>query len=190
MEGAETWQRAHSAANRWLGRYSDTWTRQNREDLAQEAAIAAWQWVGELERPERFRAAVNTIAMRVRGRALRERRRREQVMTFLAAGSATVEEREPHVQVVGRRVPVWRVRPWLLWALDRLGPLDRRMLLEFHEGFCCAELAERFRRSLACVKTRIHRARRRVREEVEATARKAFGIDLVQSPKRNEGVQR
>jgi RNA polymerase sigma factor (sigma-70 family) len=177
MEGAETWQRAHSAANRWLGRYSDTWTRQNREDLAQETMIAAWQWAGDLAHPERFGAAVNTIAIRVRGRALRERRRHEEVLSDLGTRAGEPEARENHFVVAGRRVPAWRVRPWLVWALDRLRPLDRRLLLAFHEGFCCAELAERFRQSLACVKTRIHRARRRVREAIEETARIAFGLD-------------
>jgi DNA-directed RNA polymerase specialized sigma24 family protein len=58
----------------------------------------------------------------------------------------------------------------------RLKPLDRELLLGFYEGFCCAELAERFDRSPTCVKTRLHRARRRIQREVEACARTAGSL--------------
>ena len=47
----------------------------------------------------------------------------------------------------------------------------------FHEGFCCAELALRFGRSEDCVKTRIHRARRRVRSVYEDLVRLSGDLD-------------
>ena len=79
--------------------------------------------------------------------------------------------------IAGRRVPLHRARAFLQEALAELLPIDRQLLLGLHEGFCCAELAERFRRSESCVKTRIHRARRRVRIAMETCVRAAGSLE-------------
>ncbi len=180
MEGNEDlWQRAHTEAKNWLRRYPDAWTRSHQEDLVQEASIAAWRWSHDLKHRERFWAAVQTIAMRIRGRAMREPKHVCVSQALVAA--ATTDSKEPaerYYLIAGRRVPTPSARPWLQGALRRLKVIDRQLLLGFYEGFCCAELAERFRRSKACVKTRIHRARRRVQREVEACARTAGGFDI------------
>ncbi len=179
MERSEDlWQRAHTEAKNWLRRYHDAWTRNHRDDLVQEAAIAAWRWADGARHRERFWAAVHTITRRLRGRGLKAPTIEHASPAFVEeAAAAEPEIGECHYLIAGRRVPAHCVRPWLHEALQRLGTIDRQLLLGFYEGFCCAELAERFRRSRACVKTRIHRARRRIQKEVEACVRTADGFD-------------
>lgn len=176
----ELWARAHRQAEGYLRRCTDTWTKNHCEDLVQEAAIAAWQWAQEAQHPQRFWAAVRTIAMRVRNRVQLHSKQRRLAQYEAAAARLEVHDdllEDRHYVIAGRRVPVDRAGPCLRRALHRLGPLDRQLLLGFHEGFCCAELAARFRRSEPCVKTRIHRARRRVQRDVEACVRTADDLD-------------
>jgi RNA polymerase sigma factor (sigma-70 family) len=174
----ELWQQAHTQARRWLRRFPDVWTRENRDDLAQEASIAAWRWAKGVRHRERFWSAVQTITSRIRSRARRNDRRLV-VQQGLADDAPAVDRGadERHWSVAGRRVPEHRLRPWLRAALARLRPIDRQLLALFYEGFCCAELAERLRRSEACIKTRLHRARRRIQRQVEASARAAGGLE-------------
>jgi RNA polymerase sigma factor (sigma-70 family) len=174
----DLWRLAHTQAKTWLRRCPDSWTRNHQDDLIQEASLAAWQWAAEVRHRERFWAAVHTIAARIRGRAKREPTRVH--VSHALVATATAREPEPgdrHYRIAGRRVSQQRAAPWLRAALGRLQPLDRELLLGFYEGFCCAELAERFARSATCVKTRLHRARRRIQREVEACARTAGGLD-------------
>jgi DNA-directed RNA polymerase specialized sigma24 family protein len=177
MEGEALWLRAHFEAHNCLRRFHDTWTREHRDDLAQEAAVAAWRWASSLRHHERYWAAVHTIALRTRARWLRMRRPPECDSALLAVACIDPHAPERMFVVGGRRVAASRLRPWVREALQRLKPLDRGLLLGFYEGVGCSELAERFRRSRACVKTRIHRARRRVQKDVETTARTAVGLD-------------
>ncbi len=179
MERSEDlWTRAHHHAHGFLRRFSDAWTRSHRDDLVQESALAAWQWAKGSHDPARFWAAVRTIARRIRCRALGNVERRLEAQQ--AGTEQRVEERDDDREywISGRRVSLQWVRPCLQRALERLPLLDRHLLLGFHEGFCCAELSIRFRRSPACVKTRIHRARRAVQKEIEASVRAADDLDV------------
>jgi RNA polymerase sigma factor (sigma-70 family) len=174
----ELWRRAHTEAITWARRFPDAWTRNHQDDLAQEASLAAWQWAGEARHRERFWAAVHTIAARIRGRARRSPTRVHVSQALVVAAVARdAAPAERHYHIAGLRVAQQRAAPWLQAALARLKPIDRELLLAFYEGFCCAELAERFQRSPTCVKTRLHRARRRIRREVEAHARTAGSLD-------------
>lgn len=177
----ELWTRAHRQAEGYLRRYTDPWTKNHCEDLVQEAAIAAWRWAQEARHPQRFWAAVRTISTRIRSRTLRSSRQQRSAQDVVAAAhfddGDDVPPDDRHYMVAGRFVSVERVGPCLRRALQRLGTLDRQLLLGFHEGFCCAELAARFCRTEPCVKTRIHRARRRVQRDVEACVRTADDLD-------------
>ena len=176
--GEDVWMLACSQAQGFLRRFGDDWTRSHREDLVQETAIAAWKWSEGVHDPARFWAAVRTIARRVRCRALTDAHRDRAAKQALKTARGDAREESERYYVIGdRRVPSHRVRPCMQRALDRLRPLDRQLLLGFHEGFCCAELSVRCARSEQCVKTRIHRARRRVQMEVEACVRAAGGLD-------------
>ncbi|HEU4419365.1 MAG TPA: RNA polymerase sigma factor [Planctomycetota bacterium] len=176
MESEDLWTRAHNQAQNFLRRFSDAWTRSHRDDLVQEAAIAAWKWAGRSQDPRRFWAAVRTIARRIRYRALEHAQRRLDAQVAAERRSHECDD-DCGYWIAGRRVPLRWVRPCLRRALQQLPALDRQLLLSFHEGFCCAELAARSRRSLECVKTRIHRARRRVQRVIEASVREADDLD-------------
>ncbi|MFY9341954.1 MAG: sigma factor-like helix-turn-helix DNA-binding protein [Planctomycetota bacterium] len=177
MDSEDFWRRAHRDARRWLHRYRDRWTLAHCDDLAQEASVAAWQWVRDGRSCRRFWALVHTITSRTRGHALRAARRSCEEGRLVDTEAPPVEAPERWYPIAGCRRPATRGRPWLLAALDDLAAFDRKLLLEFYEGFSCAELAERFRRSLACVKTRLHRARQRVQKKVEEYASKARDLD-------------
>ncbi|MCK5944109.1 MAG: hypothetical protein KAI24_19140 [Planctomycetes bacterium] len=183
MGGTEQrWVQMVAVARRFLRRYRDATTRHLREDLAQEAAMLAWQWADRIADESRLEAAVRTIARRLRARTLRARVRRGRLQ-FVPFGEADVDDPvartpdERSLRIGARAVPVG-------WAVGRLGrvlrclsELDQRLLLGFHEGFCCAELASRFGRTEDCVKTRIHRARRRVQHLFEGMVREAGPLD-------------
>jgi RNA polymerase sigma factor (sigma-70 family) len=166
MEPTEQlWGLAQRSAKHFLRRYDDPLTRRERADLVQECATTAWRWAANATEPQRFPAAVRTIAKRARYRMLAtEHRRREMHQEAMRRR----EETPPSFRVRNRVVP----GTWLLAQLQQvvadLAPLDRHLLLGNHEGFCVAELAERYGTSLPRAKTRLHRARRRVRRELEA----------------------
>ena len=64
----------------------------------------------------------------------------------------------------------WALRR-LAHALDHLRSIDRQLLLAFGEGFCTKEIAARYGMSVHNVKVRAHRARRRMRRELEDAVR-------------------
>ncbi len=173
------WRSVRGHARGYLRRFADPWTRSNCDDLVQETAVTAWRWAGELQDPRCLWGAVRTIARRVRGRALvdlqREQRARQ---VFVALRGETDAPVERCYRISGSRVPLQCLLPCVERALLRLQPEDRQLLLDFHAGFCCAELSARSDRSIAAVKTRIHRARRRVRKEIEACVRAADDLDV------------
>ncbi|MBX3465022.1 MAG: sigma-70 family RNA polymerase sigma factor [Planctomycetes bacterium] len=178
MAGDEhTWWLAGTHARSYLRRFPDAWTRNHSEDLAQEVALTAWQWGAVLREPRCLWGAVRTIARRLRSRALVDTLREQRARESIAAVRDRAEDESAH-WVAGHRVPLHRLLPCVERALARLGPTDRRLLLDFHAGFCCTELSLRSALSESAVKTRIHRARRRVRREIEACVRAADDLDF------------
>jgi RNA polymerase sigma factor (sigma-70 family) len=174
----ELWRRAHTEAKTWVRRFPDAWTRNHQDDLVQETSLAAWQWAGEVRHRERFWAAVHTIGSRIRSRAKRAPTRVHVSQALVVAAAACDREAtERHYHIAGQRVSQQRATPWLRAALARLKPIDRELLLAFYEGLGCVELAARYRRTPTCIKTRLHRARRRIQKEVEARARTAGSLD-------------
>lgn len=172
----DAWRQACVQARGFLRRYSDAWTREHRDDVVQEAALAAWRW-SQNGGVTRVGAAMRTIARRVRCRALLGTRRLLIAQAALSRTTATRCDDEPRFRVAGARVPFSWLVPHLRRALGGLSALDRQLLLSFHEGFCCAELALRFDSTEQRIKTRIHRARRRIRSELEARVRVADDLE-------------
>jgi len=132
--------------------------------------------------------AVRTIARRVRGRALFDLQRELRARQAFAAAREANAGTQRCYRVGDRRVSLQELLPCVERALRRLRPSDRLLLLDYHAGFCCAELSARCGRSETAVKTRIHRARRRVQKLIEACVRDADDLD--QSVDHNEGEQR
>lgn len=158
-------------ASSFLRRWCDDVTRREREDLAQDAAVAAWLRNPRQRDPTRLPALVRTISRRLRNRALELARRGAVVAD---GGLADWPEAECEgggcLRVGGRLVPV----EWLLGRLPDcigvLSPLNRRLLLGFYEGFSCSELSERFGLGREAVKVRLHRSRAVLRRRLEAEA--------------------
>lgn len=182
VEDDERWRHAVGVARSYLMRFRDASTRALRDEIAQESAVLAWQWAAQLLDSTRFDAAVRTITRRQRLRTLRGSVGAGGVR-FVPLGEEDATEpaaktREPSFLRIGAcRVP----RGWAVGrlgrVLGRLSGLDQQLLRGFHEGFCCAELASRFGRSEACVKTRLHRARRRVQQLYEELVHEAGELD-------------
>lgn len=164
-------RQALRTAEVFLSRWRDSLTVEVREDLAQEAAIIAWQRYRAMRNPAVLPALVRTISRRLRFRALAARRRRPSVRLDAERDAAQLCDRpadSERLEVAGVMMPT-------TWLLDRLEAvlgfetqLNAAILMAYYEGFSCAELAERYEMSEQCVKVRIHRSRRRVRRHFEA----------------------
>lgn len=178
----DTWQAARDVAHSYLRRFGDPWTVRERDDLAQESVLLAWQWADAAREPHRVVAAARTIARRLRGRGLEGRPRRSvravpvgaEVDSFVSGPAAA----PPDFRIAGRRVEADWLLPRLTRELARLRPIDRQLLLLGTEGLCTAELAVRFGCSREVVRARTHRARRRVQRAIEDEVRAADPLDL------------
>jgi len=189
----DKWSRAWRYARTFLGNYRDERTASLREDIAQEAVVHAWRWRRCPADGGRLREAMRTIARRHRLRSLATDQGPSGVtlVSFEADGVDEPEARaanaaEQQLRIAGRRVPIGWARVRLRGVMAGFSTLDRRLLLGFHEGFCCAELAQRFGRSPACVKSRLHRARRRLRNELEGLVRVATSFEVPETTEENE----
>ena len=171
----ELWGRAQAHARRFLRRFDDTFTRAECEDLVQESSLAAWRWAAAVREPERFAAAVRTIARRKRYRALREHHRRREESAARSQPVSTAPATE--FVVAGRRVPHDWLMPRIAAALRRLRPVDRRILRSQQEGFYSTEIAARLGLTEEVVKVRLHRARRRLRRQIESAVKVAGAFD-------------
>jgi RNA polymerase sigma factor (sigma-70 family) len=154
--------------------YRDKFSHAEREDLAQEAAMAFWLF-GERHQHERPAfAALRTIVKRTRWRAI-GRNSREALLVAEHAPCVYPEiEGERFLKLEGGRVP-------MSWLIDRLrvemaamGEPCRRILHAFYqEGESCKEIAQRLGISQSVVKTRLHRSRVHLRKALEVHARAA-----------------
>ncbi len=177
----ETWRAARDLAHSCLRRFGDAWTVRERDDLAQESLMLAWQWAGRACEPHRAKAAVRTIASRLRIRGLHRRPRNRVDITPIGGALELVVAAPPDARtfvIAGRRVTAEWLLPRLQRELTRLRPIDRELLLAGNEGVGSAELARRFDRSVAVVRTRAYRARRRVQRAIENEVRAADALDL------------
>ena len=182
MVGSHRWESVIRQARLVIRRYRDGRTRDLQDDMVQESAVLAWQWSDKLCDPSRLDAAVRTITRRQRSRSLMAARKRGW-LSYVAIGEPGVHEptscheEEATLTIDGRAVSVSWARHHLSRALGRLSGLDKQLLMGFYEGFCCAELASRYGRTEDCVKTRLHRARQRIRVVYEGLVRSSSGVD-------------
>jgi RNA polymerase sigma factor (sigma-70 family) len=172
------WARAQAHARRFLYRFEDSFTRAEREDLVQESTVAAWQWVDAVREPSRLPAAVRTIARRKRYQALREHYRRRHGAAVSVSCPASSRPDSWYL-VAGRRVSHDWLLPRLRMALCGLSSKDRCILMAQQEGFCCAEIADRLDLEEQTVKVRMHRAKRRLRKEIERAVRMTGALEVL-----------
>ena len=177
-EQLHMWGRALRESRAFLRRWSDAFTRDARDDLAQEAAFTALQLADRQRDPRSFSAFVRTISRRTRSRALKLVRREDSCVGEGEVGEWPAPEPAgaADFMVAGRWVP----RQWLLARLEAtlcaLSPTNRLLLRSFYEGFSCSELGERFGISVDAVKVRLHRSRGVLRRRLECAVRAADGF--------------
>lgn len=162
-------------ARRFLHRWRDAVTRSERDDLAQDVALAAMQYSAQVRDRACFPAIVRTISRRLRWRVL-ERVRGKGALRFTDEAEALdlCELTDcDGVRMHGEFVPMSWMLEQLDSVLDSVGRVNRQLLLGFHDGLGCAELSQRFDLTEDTVKVRLFRSRLRLREEFEGRARAA-----------------
>jgi RNA polymerase sigma-70 factor (ECF subfamily) len=128
--------------------------RVTAEDLAQEALLQAYRSLEQLRDPSRFRPWLSRIAVNLCRMHLRQQAGRPEVLptSDMAASSETEQGETP--------LP-------LREALTNVDATARRLLsLVYVEGLSHQELAEVLSLSASAVKSRLHRARERLRKEM------------------------
>jgi RNA polymerase sigma-70 factor (ECF subfamily) len=136
-------------------------SREDAEDVAQEAAVRAYRAFQSLRDRESFRAWIARIAWRIaldRRRSDRRRQPREQAVAEDAAHGRTVEDIAASRQVEER---VWR-------AVDDL-PENLRVVVVLGaiEGHGLGDVAGLLGVPVGTVKSRLHQARQRLLEKLK-----------------------
>jgi RNA polymerase sigma factor (sigma-70 family) len=147
---------------------------EDAEDVMQDALLKTYRYVSDIERPDAFRA---WLFRTVRNACLIKRRRHVGEPSRLESLDSPPEARAgtpaPSIDVADRakRPDEAAINTWLgrrlREALATLAPADRMIvLLREMEGLSTREVADVTRMSEANVKTRLHRARTRLRDEL------------------------
>ena len=128
--------------------------RHAAQDAAQEALVQALRGIAQLRHPERFRAWLSRIAVNVCRMHLRR-------VPSAAAGPLGPAQAGPPGEA-SQEAPLGVEE-----ALSRISPVQRRILRLFYaEGLSHAEVGDALALSPAAVKSRLHRARERLRKEM------------------------
>jgi RNA polymerase sigma-70 factor (ECF subfamily) len=164
---------AIAVADSFLSRWKDRFTRNLRDDLAQEAAVEVWRCRERVRHPARLDAFVRTVSRRLRCRAMREQAREAVRLHDRSVWDRVSADDRRSVLRIGSE---WRdarsMLEFLEQAMARLSTLNRQLLRGFYEGFSCSELAERYGIPESSVKVRLYRSRRRLRTDFAA---RSFG---------------
>lgn len=137
------------------------WSPSEAEDVLQEALIKAMERFDDLREPERFRSWLFTIITRT----FHDMLRKPWWKRTLSLEEASFDEPMPNVYDRSGQVEAGLI---LMKALPVLSDEERELLLLFElGGFGVAELVDmRGYRSASAVKSKLHRARHRLREAI------------------------
>jgi RNA polymerase sigma-70 factor (ECF subfamily) len=126
-------------------------------DVVAETFLVAWRRLEDVPPGEQARLWLYGVARRTLANQRRGERRRERLGERLRADLPTALAGSPELQ-----------GPDALAALERLGPEDREVLrLSAWEELSPSELAAVLGISAVAARSRLHRARRRLRRELE-----------------------
>lgn len=135
------------------------------DDVLQETLLAVLRNLGRYRGDASFTTWVYTVARTHHGRSIRtdqrHRARADRLATFLVSVPGTSEDQDD-------ALAAGELRERVRCALDSLSPLDRAVL-ESRDFLGCsaAETARELSLTIPAVKTRLHRARSRVRALLE-----------------------
>lgn len=159
---------ALTAAETFLGRWDDGFTRSNRDEISQEAVLESLSRWDELRDKRKFHGYVRTIARRQRAMALREHFRHRMLSIDsdwrLREMPAEPSDEERRYRMADGVVSRGQLSHALPAAIGKLKQLNANLLMGYYEGFTLVELAARYELTLCNVKMRVHRARRRVKQ--------------------------
>lgn len=135
------------------------------QELAQEVLVKAMQKIDQLEVPAAFGGWLRSITVRM---AINRKVRRAPLIAIEPATlEATCTETDTPLDAALARERAAEVRG----GLARLGELDRTTLEAFYfRGESLAEMAKSFRAPVGTIKRRLHVARKRLAEHLEAAA--------------------
>lgn len=144
---------------RRLGNHSEA------QELAQEVLVKAMQKIGQLHVPAAFGGWLRSITVRM---AINRRvRRAPLISTEPQTLEATCTDSTTPLDVALTNERAAEVRG----GLARLGELDRHTLEAFYfRGQSLAEMSKSFAAPVGTIKRRLHVARKRLAEHLEATA--------------------
>jgi RNA polymerase sigma-70 factor, ECF subfamily len=146
-------------ALRRLGDHSEA------QELAQEVLVKAMQKIGQLEVPAAFGGWLRSITVRMA--INRKVRRAPLIATEPHTLEATITESSTPLDAALANERAAEVRG----GLARLGELDRHTLEAFYfRGESLAEMAKSFRAPVGTIKRRLHVARKRLAEHLEAAS--------------------
>jgi RNA polymerase sigma factor (sigma-70 family) len=169
----DRWRNGDNSAGEMLfGRHFDsifgffeTKCEADADELTQATFLACLRARDQFRKESSFRTYLFTIARNELYRVLRERQRRDAKLDFQVSSIAEL------ISTPGTRIGRNQEHRQLVEALRRL-PVEQQTLLELHywEELDIAALAEIFEAPAATIRTRLHRARKALRELVENTA--------------------
>jgi RNA polymerase sigma-70 factor (ECF subfamily) len=145
--------------------FFETKCASDADELTQATFLACLRARDQFRGDSSFRTYLFTIARNELFRVLRTRQRRDAKLDFELSSIADL------VSTPGTRLARNQEHRALIDALQHL-PVEQQTLLELHywEDLEIAELAKIFDAPAATIRTRLHRARKALREQVESTA--------------------
>jgi RNA polymerase sigma factor (sigma-70 family) len=145
--------------------FFETKCEADADELTQATFLACLRAKDQFRRESSFRTYLFTIARNELYRVLRNRQRRDAKLDFQLSSIAEL------VSTPGTRMARNQEHRRLIETLQHL-PVEQQTLLELHywEEMDIAQLAEIFDSPQATIRTRLHRARKALRERMEGSA--------------------
>lgn len=132
-------------------------------ELTQEVFLHVMKRIGQLREPERFAGWLRQVAARMAINRATRRIPPASIEDEILEGAGATHD-DPLDALIARE------RASRLWeALEELKPLDREALVAFYiQGQSLVEIAESLDVPIGTVKRRLHTARKRLKEELQA----------------------
>jgi len=147
----------HKPLIRFLFRF--THSVENIQEIANDTLLVVWQKAGDFEGKSKVSTWIMGIAVR---RALKrmEKERRFEAISDEDLWQEAIYARDD--------IARWNLQQTLEWALTNL-PREQSATIElaYFHGFTCEEIAEVFNCPVSTTKTRLHYARKRLRQLFE-----------------------
>lgn len=151
---AELYDHFYSALIRFVYRY--TQSAENIEEIVNDTMLVVWQKADTFQGKSRVSTWIMGIAMR---RALKQVEKDSRWQALTARDEQITDWVSPD------HIADFTVKQALDWAMSSLSPEHSTTIeLSYYYGFTCEEIADIFDCPVSTTKTRLHYARKRLRE--------------------------